>query len=265
MRRAVLLLATMALVILLAGGVAQAILNGQPDGNRHPYVGWASTEEWACSGTLISPTVFLTAGHCTEVWGSQVVYVTFEPRADYVPVELDPDGVFDPGDAYTGRAYTHPSYGFPLYDVGVVVLDEPVSMATYGRLPQADVVDTFDTGQRLTVVGYGVRNFEVGGGPPRIGDFATRYRAPVRFLKAEPLLVPGREHTVIDMFLKYSTGQGGDQGSTCYGDSGGPLFLPDQKTIVGVVSFGRGPYCNSTKFAQRIDLPEVLSWVRSFL
>ena len=41
MRRMVLLLATMALAILLASGVAQAIINGEPDRGpkAHPYVG----------------------------------------------------------------------------------------------------------------------------------------------------------------------------------------------------------------------------------
>jgi hypothetical protein len=41
MRRVVLVLATMALAILVAGGVAQAIINGEPDRdpNAHHYVG----------------------------------------------------------------------------------------------------------------------------------------------------------------------------------------------------------------------------------
>jgi len=41
MRGVWLVLATMALAILLAGGVAQAIINGEPDRgpNAHPYVG----------------------------------------------------------------------------------------------------------------------------------------------------------------------------------------------------------------------------------
>jgi hypothetical protein len=41
MRRVVLVLATMALAILLAGGMAQAIINGDPDRGpkAHPYVG----------------------------------------------------------------------------------------------------------------------------------------------------------------------------------------------------------------------------------
>jgi hypothetical protein len=39
MRRAALVLATIALAVLLASGVAGAIINGKPDGQRHPYVG----------------------------------------------------------------------------------------------------------------------------------------------------------------------------------------------------------------------------------
>ncbi len=52
------------------------------------------------------------------------------------------------------------------YDVGVVVLDKPVSLATYGALPKAGLVDILKKGQRLTVVGYGVSGFEIGGNHP---------------------------------------------------------------------------------------------------
>ena len=82
------MLATMALAILLAGGVAQAIINGQPDRgpNAHPYVGaYVAKVEGerlpVCSGTLISPKVFLTAGHCTqfEIERDRPAYVSFDP------------------------------------------------------------------------------------------------------------------------------------------------------------------------------------------
>jgi len=52
---------------------AGAITYGSPDGGAHPEVGALlapvaySDETWeACSGTLISPTVFLTAAHVVE-------------------------------------------------------------------------------------------------------------------------------------------------------------------------------------------------------
>jgi secreted trypsin-like serine protease len=56
----------------------------------------------------------------------------------------------------------------------------------------------------------------------------------------------------------------------CYGDSGGPLFVPDQQTIVGVVSHGGNiaryaRACRGPVYYQRVDLPRVLKWVRSFL
>src|SRR4028118_1329186 len=87
MRRTVLLLASMALAVLLAGGMAQAIINGQPDRGAHPYVGMVYNAKSLCSGTLISPRVFLTAAHCTEFFeeGNSKVYVTFEQRADFRP------------------------------------------------------------------------------------------------------------------------------------------------------------------------------------
>src|SRR5918993_4497481 len=161
----------MALAILLASGVAQAIINGEPDGNRHPYVGALVTEFEvakgktellpACSGTLISPTVFLTAGHCTELLLKEDVptYVSFDPT-------------YKPGASklIKGTPYLHPKAclaakeGCPRYDAGVVVLKEPVRIATYGALPEAGLVDTLKEGQRLTAVGYGVTRYEIGGG-----------------------------------------------------------------------------------------------------
>jgi hypothetical protein len=88
MRRVVLVLATMALAILVAGGVAQAIINGEPDRGpkAHPYVGayvakLEGKRRPVCSGTLISPKVFLTAGHCTqfEIERDRPAYVSFDP------------------------------------------------------------------------------------------------------------------------------------------------------------------------------------------
>jgi secreted trypsin-like serine protease len=257
MRRAVLLMATVALALVLAGGATQAIINGEPDRNRHPYVGMVYNDESLCSGTLISPTVFLTAAHCTEFFeqeGSQV-WVTFESRAD-----------FEPDDAFTGTPYTHPAYnpqaGANAPDVGVVVLDEPLSMDAYGQLPRAGIVEGFEAGQTLTLVGYGVRDFEVGGGPPRPTDVATRYKANVKFTGTRGLGNAAGK----DVYLKYkgaSAGQGGEGG--CFGDSGGAHFLPGTRTVVAVESFGPSPLCAGAGYAQRVDLPVVLRWVRSFL
>jgi hypothetical protein len=283
MRRVVLLLATMTLAIVLAGGVAQAIINGEPDGgpNAHPYVGalvsvppsgeFKGQRIPVCSGTLISPRVFLTAGHCTDFLIKEHLptYVSFDPT-------------YKPGASEVIKAtpYLHPRYclgakegcvpdpiggaivGYPRYDAGVVVLKEPVRKATYGALPKAGLVDTLKEGQRLTAVGYGASGFDRGGdGPlPQPVYPDARYRATVRLLNT-------KDDALGDMFVKTTgvslikrQGEG-----TCFGDSGGPLFLPDQETIVGVTSWGStGLQCAGPGYYQRMDLPRVLKWVRSF-
>ena len=286
MRRVELVLATMALAILLASGVAQAIINGEPDRgpDAHRYVGALVTVPPSgelkgqripvCSGTLISPRVFLTAGHCTDLLMKEDLptYVSFDPT-------------YKPGASRVTKAtpYTHPKFCFPSpedkgectppgrpeivgslardirYDVGVAVLDEPVKMASYGALPDAGLVDTLEEGQRLTAVGYGATGYEIGGESPRpqLVYPEDRNSAKVRLLDTSDVLS--------DMFVK-TTGvnfiNGKGEGS-CRGDSGGPLFLPDQRTIVGVTSFGYA-VCRGSVYYQRTDLPVVLKWVRSF-
>jgi hypothetical protein len=288
-RRVVLVLASMALATLLAVGVAQAVINGEPDRgpDAHPYVGALVTVPPSgefkgqrvpiCSGTLISPKVFLTAGHCTDflIKDDLPTYVTIDPT-------------YEPGASEVMKAtpYTHPKFCFPTpedktacappgrpekvgtlprdlrYDVGVAVLDRPVRIATYGALPDPGLVDTLNEGKRLITVGYGTRGFELISKPPlqpQPRPLDNRYRATVRLLDT-------RNPAVGDMFVK-TTGVSlikGNGQAPCFGDSGGPLFLPDQQTIVGITSWSSPRVCRGPAYYQRVDLPRVLKWVRSF-
>jgi len=51
---------------------ANASTGGPPDGELHPSVGlllfYDADGRFRCSGTLVSPTVLLTAAHCTRPW-----------------------------------------------------------------------------------------------------------------------------------------------------------------------------------------------------
>jgi hypothetical protein len=291
MRRVVLVLATIALAILLASGVAQAIINGEPDRgpNAHPYVGalvsvppsgeFKGQRIPICSGTLISPRVFLTAGHCTEflIKEDLPTYVSFDPT-------------YKPGESKVIKAspYTHPGFCIPTpedkgkcrlpperpekvgtlhrdvrYEVGVAVLDEPVRMASYAALPDAGLVDTLKEGQRLSTVGYGATGYEIDGGPPPRPQLVhpdDRYKATVRLLNTNEAVGDQLIKTTGVSFIK------GKGEASCSGDSGGPLFVGDQQTIVGV-NFGPVypvPVCRGPVYYQRVDLPRVIKWVRSF-
>jgi len=288
MRGVVLVVGSMALAILLGGGVAQAIINGEPDrgSEAHPYVGALVTVPPSgefkgqripvCSGTLISARVFLTAGHCTD-------FLMKDDLPSYV--SLDP--TYKPGASKVMKAtpYTHPGFSFPTpedkgkcrlppnrpekvgtlprdvrYDVGVTILDKPVSMATYGGLPKAGLVNTLKEGQHLTVVGYGTRGFDLVSKPPlqpQPRPLDKRYRATVRLLNPIDPAVDDQLVTTSGIGIRGS-GEG-----ICSGDSGGPLFMPDQQTIVGVTS-STYPVCRGPDYFQRVDLPRVFKWVRSF-
>ncbi|HMO57856.1 MAG TPA: trypsin-like serine protease, partial [Roseiflexaceae bacterium] len=156
-----------ALVLLaLASSPAAAITSGELDGERHPYVGLMVAQTasgaplWRCSGTLLSPTLFLTAGHCTQA------------PAAHVEIWFDADveaGIPANGYPFSGQVggtpYTHPNYNpnaFFLYDLGVVVLDRPVYQSSYGALPQLNELDRMAKRRGLqdvtfTAVGYGLQ------------------------------------------------------------------------------------------------------------
>jgi len=148
-------------------GTAEAITNGTPDGNNHPYVclvvfdydddGDASTSAvpgWRTTGILLTPTVVLTAGHGTD--GAEAARIWLDPGP--IPSYMDnPPGEYPYGGvtSYEGLPYTMPGFGYYLTnnglpgfitcDVGIVVLSEPVPTSVVsqdGSLPTVGCVDT---------------------------------------------------------------------------------------------------------------------------
>jgi hypothetical protein len=93
--RSNLLIAAGVAALAVAAPVALAITGGSLDGAAHPSVGLlladrGSGPEPDCSGTLVSPTVFVTAAHCTGDLASDRVWVSFDSRYAAGPSVLLP-------------------------------------------------------------------------------------------------------------------------------------------------------------------------------
>jgi secreted trypsin-like serine protease len=247
--------------LLVASGPAAAITNGVPDGEAHPYVGIIFNDEAFCTGTLLSPTVFLTAGHCTVIFaeGGSPVYVSFD---------ADPFGeeatFHEIAEVYTMSGYEEvfPQLtGFSRNDIGIAILAKPVSLDTYGALPTEGLVDTLDTRtQTFTAVGYGVQEFSTGPGGRQPSALGTRFQAILRLIG-----VPQERSQVGDEYLHLTSNRGRGQGGTCFGDSGGPVFLRGSNIIVGVNNFVTNYNCAGQNYAARVDTAEVLAFITSFL
>ena len=276
-------LAALALAVSLAG-VLRAITNGVPDGDNHPYVGLLvfdvapGTPGWRCSGSLIAPNVVLTAGHCTDGAVAARFWTNEDVTYNNVPFPLYPYG--GPGSgAVEGTAYTNPKYrspenpygggnGLPAYsyrDTGIVVLNEPIVMNTYASLPAAGLVDTLRNKTAVDFVGYGVQyQAQVPGNelplpPPYYRWTGLRVR-----LYAPSELVSGQFVNSAE-YLRLALNPGGGSGGTCFGDSGGPDLLGGTNTVLGVNSYVTNSNCSGVGYSARVDIPEVLEWIDSFL
>jgi hypothetical protein len=265
---------------------AQAITNDWVDDFEHPYVGLvvfydASGEfVWRCTGSLISPTKLLTAGHCADTAGgaaSARVYFQQDAGAHYDPAtQVDPVSGYPetcaPGTLGTLCATGSQIYnygfadfaGFPnTRDVGLVILDQPIAMPEYGQLPAAGTVDGLDKarGQKksvFTVSGYGLsKSTQEHSAVPNIS-----FR--IRLMGTATLVNLGSKNT--DGFNIQTQGNGNGRAGTCSGDSGGPVYLGDTSSnlIIAVTSFGLNALCRGTDFGYRIDRKEVLDWINSY-
>ena len=250
-------LAVAALLAVVAP--AMGVTNGQPDGNRHPYVGVmiqfipGTNFISVCSGTALSSTVFLTAAHCADP--NLPVYVSYKNSPPYSLANDFTQGVFNP----------HPDWcigcgpglpGFDTHDVAVVVLNSPRDPGSFGVLPSANLVDTLPMRTPVDIVGYGVQGFLRGGGPPDQIFLFTRYFAPSLLIQSN--------NVQSDEFIKLTANPAQGKGGICFGDSGGPDILSGTNIILAVNSYVTNGNCAGVTYSQRIDLPHILAFIRSF-
>jgi len=232
--------------ILIAAGVAAlavaapaafAITSGSLDGNAHPAVGLLLADrgngpEPDCSGSLVSPTVFVTAAHCTGDLASARVWVSFGPQ--YVPGSSS---------LLSGTAHADPQWGLvknDSHDLAVVVLDSAVDGVTPFALPPAAALDALGfSSQTFTNVGYGYsdRTFTFDG---------YRRWSTSSFTGLKPTE------------LRLSDKDGG----VCFGDSGGPRLVGN--VVVAVTSTGN-KNCTGQSISYRLDTASARAFLSSFV
>lgn len=271
------LIVALLLILVLAFGAAgsiSAVTDGELDGNAHPQAVLLLMEvggqpAFRCSGTLLSPTVLLTAGHCTNNY----------PGAPYTGMRVFTESDVQAGIGTTNNYpyagpnaveavawYSHPLYEtgpFFVHDVGVVILQEPgvvLPPEKYGTLPTANQFDAFKTKRGLqdvsfTSVGYGLQASFPDAASWKNEASRTRYVAYPRLIQIN---VPGFTG---DFSLLLSNNHA--TGGTCFGDSGGPNFLRDTNLVAGVTSFGVNGNCAGTGGVFRMDRQDVLDFVNS--
>ena len=234
------------------------------DGNSHPNVGALLRKRTdgsltiVCSGTLVSPRVFLTAGHCSNyllTHGQPDAYVTFDPNFGRDAEH----NIFST--QYHGQVIENPDWHVPYQnDTAIVLLDHPVSGITPAKIAPLHFLDQLKDAHALNDlaylnVGYGTSEMVV---VPTVGPTFP-------FDGIRKWTISGY-HALDQEFIHLDQNIHRDLSGTGYGDSGGPTFVdtPNGPVIVSVVSTGDIP-CYSTSVNERVDTENAQNFLAPYL
>ncbi|MEO8703994.1 MAG: trypsin-like serine protease [Kofleriaceae bacterium] len=219
-------------------------------GTRVPIGKWRDVvlvinESSTCSGTLIAPDIVLTAGHCVDAKPIEVLTDTIDyarPGGDRIAVKW-------------ARAYPNWEHR---YDVGVLML-EHVARGHGRTVASACTINAAleEPNASVHVVGFGLASSsgDDENSALREADLPVIDPFCAMDVACEPSVAPHGEFIA-----------GGRGTDSCFGDSGGPVYLetPDGPALAGVVSRGLalpGAPCGNGGVYVRAD--KVVAWVQS--
>lgn len=255
-RRAATLVATATVIAILLVTPAGAVIGGTDDtANRFANVGVLQLQVEGdffdfCSGTLVRADVVLTAAHCTDFlveegadgFGPDDLRISFDPEGDAPFATVDhivvhPDWFTAPPCIGNSKQRC---LAPPAEDIALVFLDNAVAGVTPAPIADADYLAELNLKtETFTVVGYGTDEFITG------STFSPKAIVVVDGVRSyrDVTAIPARD-AFPDRFLKITQ-------STCFGDSGGPLF--HEGTIVGINTWTFSLRCSGPNFAYRVD------------
>jgi hypothetical protein len=255
-----LLFATIAMAVMLTPFRVRAITYGFVDSNNTysnvgAFIVKSPTGEIfpICTGTLITPNVFLTASHCTQYFTNTLApqgytaYVTFDKLIPFGNLTSAKTKLLSVRSVVTNPNYNQSQSDSG--DIGVLILQSNVKGITPATLPTCGLLDQLAAQNGLknavfTAVGYGVQNRVVGGGVPYFQDVN-----PIPRMYAFSSF-----NSLNGGYIRLSQNPATGNGGTCYGDSGGPDFLTvnGQQILVAITITGDA-VCRSTNVDYRLD------------
>ena len=227
----------------LAGTLSAPVVGGTPASpGEWPDVVLVAAANAACSGTLIAPDVVLTAGHCIDTHPDLVLVGSVDyskPGGEVIKVK---------------QAIAYPDWQHQ-YDVGVLVLDHAATPEPRAIAGECAVKQNLVAGAAVEVVGFGLTTKSGTGDNTQLNEAQLPVVDPTCASDpwCQPAIAPDGEFTA-----------GGMGTDSCFGDSGGPLFLPTAHgpALIGVVSRGvgeSGAPCGGGGVYVRAD--KVVPWI----
>ena len=223
----------------------QAIVGG----SDVPAGKWPDTvavlgETGVCTGTLIAPDVVLTAGHCADINPLTVIANTTDyAKAGGAKVKV-------------ARTVAHPDWD-STYDVALIILSQPITSVAPRAIGTSCSFREVAADTQVRLVGFGATDFQGVASNTSLKEAMTAVIDPTCSggFGCNTSVAPGGE------FVAGGTGTA----DSCFGDSGGPVYLDTSRgpILIGAVSRGvnnaatpcgsGGIYVRTDKIAQWIE------------